>query len=110
MTDEALRYPIGHFVHGGPVTAADRAAWTDALAALPAELAAAVAGATEAELATPYRPGGWTVRQVVHHVADSHLNAYVRCRRALPRTARRSVPTTRPRGRACPTWTPCRSA
>ena len=56
------------------------------LAALPANMRGAVGGLTEAQLDTPYRPGGWTVRQVVHHVADSHMNGYVRVKLALTET------------------------
>jgi hypothetical protein len=54
-----------------------------AIAELPMRMRAAVAGLTDAQLETPYRPGGWTVRQVVHHVADSHLHAYIRLKFAL---------------------------
>ncbi len=54
--------------------------WLADIEELPARLRAAVAGLTEAQLDTPYRPGGWTVRQVVHHLADSHMNSYVRTR------------------------------
>lgn len=76
MTD--LRYPTGRFEHSGPVTEEDLERWIEHIEALPAQLAAAVEGLTDAQLDTPYRPGGWTIRQVVHHVPDSHLNAYVR--------------------------------
>ncbi len=81
MTD--LRYPVGKFNSEVPITTASRAAAIADLAALPANLRAAVAGLTDAQLDTPYRPDGWTVRQVVHHLADSHLNAYTRVRLAL---------------------------
>jgi uncharacterized damage-inducible protein DinB len=80
------RFPIGKFARPGNVSDADRARSLAAVAALPGEMAAAVAGLTDAQLDTPYRPGGWTVRQVVHHVADSHLNAYTRFRLALTET------------------------
>lgn len=74
-----LRYPIGRFTPpDGPASDDQLAAWIDDLAALPGQMRAAVAGLDEAQLDTPYRPGGWTVRQVVHHVPDSHLNAWVR--------------------------------
>ena len=85
------RYPIGPFTHH-PGSAADHAAWIDDIAALPARLREAVAGLDEAQLDTPYRPGGWTVRQVVHHLADSHINSYVRFRLALTE----SNPTIKP--------------
>ena len=78
-----LRYPIGPFV---PPSAPDAAARQDgihAIAATPARLREAVEGLSESQLDTPYRPGGWTVRQLVHHLADSHLNAYARLKLAL---------------------------
>ena len=76
------RYPIGPFDHH-PGSAADHAMWIGQIATLPGQLRDAVAGLDDAQLDTPYRAGGWTVRQVVHHVADSHMNAYVRFRLAL---------------------------
>jgi hypothetical protein len=78
-----LRYPIGRFEPVADIPAAQRAIWIDEIAAAPTALRAAIAGLNERQLDTPYRPGGWTVRQVVHHVPDSHLNAYVRCKLAL---------------------------
>lgn len=82
MTSD-LSYPIGRFERPGASTAADRAARMDTLAALPANLRGAVRGLSDAQLDTPYRPGGWTVRQLVHHVADSHMNGYTRVKLAL---------------------------
>lgn len=78
-----LRYPIGPFAAPSTFTAADRAAAIRTLAELPARLRLACAGLTDRQLETPYRPGGWTVRQVVHHTADSHVNAYIRLKFAL---------------------------
>ena len=78
-----LSYPIGKFERPGSSTAADREERIANLAALPATLRGAVHGLTDAQLDTPYRPGGWTVRQLVHHVADSHLNGYARVKLAL---------------------------
>lgn len=78
-----LRYPIGPFVAPPRISASERITLIDQLAACPAELRRAISGLAEAQLDTPYRPGGWTVRQVVHHVPDSHLNAYVRMKLAL---------------------------
>src|SRR3712207_3942056 len=78
-----LRFPIGPFRRPDALDGAQRRRAIDAIAAAPAKLRAAVAGLTEAQLDTPYRPGGWTVRQVVHHVPDSHMNAYVRFKLAL---------------------------
>lgn len=72
------RYPIGKFVKPDVVTADDVAGYIRDLRAVPANLKAALAGLTDAQLDTPYRDGGWTVRQVVHHLPDSHVNAYVR--------------------------------
>ena len=77
------RYPIGRFTAPDTVTADDRARWVNEVAEAPARLRAAVAGLDDAALDTPYREGGWTVRQVVHHVPDSHVNAYVRFKLAL---------------------------
>lgn len=78
-----LRYPIGRFNRESEITPAKIAGWIDEVAAAPAALRAAVAGLTPEQLNTPYRPGGWTVRQVVHHLPDSHLNSYVRFKLAL---------------------------
>jgi hypothetical protein len=75
---EALRYPIGRLRPRLALDEAERQRLTDTIAKLPVRLAAAVDGLTAAQLATPYRPGGWTLGQVVHHVADSHINSYVR--------------------------------
>jgi uncharacterized damage-inducible protein DinB len=81
VTDD-LRYPVGKFAFRPDVavSAADRAVLIDQIADAPGRLASEVAGLSDAQLDTPYRRGGWTVRQVVHHVPDSHLNAYVRCK------------------------------
>jgi Mycothiol maleylpyruvate isomerase N-terminal domain. len=78
-----LRYPIGRLVRKPFLTPDDRATAIDAIATAPTALADAVSGLNDAQLDTPYRPGGWTVRQLVHHVADSHINAYTRFRFAL---------------------------
>ena len=80
----ALKYPIGEFTYPStPLDASARAACIDAIARTPSEMRALVAGLSDAELDTPYRPGGWTIRQVVHHVADSHMHAYVRMKFAV---------------------------
>ena len=78
-----LSYPIGRFEFAGSFTPEDRRRVIAQIAAAPAIIRAAVAGLSKKQLDTPYRPGGWTVRQVVHHVPDSHLNAYIRCKLAL---------------------------
>ena len=81
MTD--LRYPIGKFTFEGEATAVQRRQQIELVANAPAALRAAVTGLTPDQMETPYRPGGWTVRQVVHHVPDSHLHAYARFKLAL---------------------------
>jgi uncharacterized damage-inducible protein DinB len=73
-----LRYPVGKFHRPETLSADERRAAIDAIAEAPARLRAAIAGLDAGQLDTPYRPGGWTVRQLVHHVPDSHMNAYVR--------------------------------
>jgi hypothetical protein len=77
------RYPIGEFKLSPPLTPDMRAGAIEAIAVLPARMREAVHGLSESQIDSPYRPGGWTVRQVVHHVPDSHLNAYVRVKLAL---------------------------
>jgi hypothetical protein len=79
---EDLSYPIGRFAAETSTADVRRRAVAD-IGALPGHLSNAVLGLNEAQLDTPYRPGGWTVRQVVHHVADSHMNAIVRLKLAL---------------------------
>ena len=78
-----LRYPVGKFKPEGQLNYAQREHLTGEIAEAPARLRAAVKNLSDAQLDTPYREGGWTVRQVVHHLADSHLNAYARFRLAL---------------------------
>jgi uncharacterized damage-inducible protein DinB len=78
-----LRYPIGGARRAESYTAQERSAAIEGIRQLPQSLRSAVASLSEEQLETPYRPGGWTVRQLVHHVADSHMNAYVRVRLAL---------------------------
>ena len=78
-----LRYPIGRFRNVASLSEVEREAAIDSIAATPIRLRASVLGLTPEQLDTPYRPGGWTVRQLVHHVADSHMSSYVRFRLAL---------------------------
>lgn len=78
-----LRYPIGQFQYEGPLSNDQRRDFIDAIDRTPTLLREAVTGLSDEQLETPYRPEGWTVRQVVHHVPDSHINAYVRFRLAL---------------------------
>ena len=77
------RYPIGKFSYGGSVSPGQKKLYLDDIEQTPAKLRAAVRGLSDVQLDTPYREGGWTVRQVVHHVPDSHMNSYVRFKLAL---------------------------
>lgn len=83
MSSPDLSYPIGPWTAHDPMTAALLQEAMARIGSLPSRLREAVVGLTPPHLATPYRPGGWTVQQVVHHVADSHLNAWIRIRLAL---------------------------
>jgi hypothetical protein len=87
-----LRYPVGRFRFPDAISARDLESFIGHIAEAPARVRAAVAGLTDAQLDTPYRPGGWTVRQVAHHLPDSHMNSYVRFRLALTEDA----PTIKP--------------
>ena len=87
-----LRYPIGPFVTPSSVDAAARRSAINAIREAAAAFRAAIEGLTDAQLDTPYRPGGWTVRQLAHHLPDSHLNAYVRFKLGLTE----SQPTIKP--------------
>lgn len=86
------RYPVGRFEIPTSISAADRARYVDQIAALPGAMRQAVAGLNDAQLDTPYRDGGWTVRQVVHHVPDSHVNAYIRMKFGLTERHPRVMP------------------
>jgi hypothetical protein len=90
--EQDLRYPIGKFEAPDEIDASRIEAWIDDVERLPAQLRALVEGLDENQLQTVYRPGGWTVAQVVHHIADSHLNSYTRFKLALTE----DVPTIRP--------------
>jgi uncharacterized damage-inducible protein DinB len=85
------RYPIGRF-QPGEATLEGRAACVARLGALPAAFRAALSGLSDAQLDTPYREGGWTLRQVAHHVPDSHMNAYIRFKWTLTEEAPRIKP------------------
>lgn len=80
---EDLRYPIGKFTVEGEITDERRSEWISQIAAAPSLFRAALSGLSDDQLATPYRPGGWTLRQLAHHLPDSHINSYVRFRLAL---------------------------
>lgn len=86
------RYPVGKFEPRDRLTPAERKKLIADIAAVPQRMREAVRGLDEAQLDTPYREGGWTIRQVVHHVPDSHMNAYVRLKLALTEDA----PTIKP--------------
>ena len=90
--NEDLRYPVGKFEMPTEWNAADIAKSRHILGLLPVKLKSAVSGLSDTQLDTPYRDGGWTVRQTVHHVADSHMNAYCRFRLALTE----DLPTIKP--------------
>lgn len=80
---EDLRYPVGEFHFPELVSALELATFIDQIAETPGHMRTAVAGLSDSQLDTPYRPGGWTVRQLTHHVPDSHINSYTRFRLAL---------------------------
>jgi hypothetical protein len=83
MDTADLRYPVGKFDFPKSVSTQELTTFIDRIAETPARMRAAIAGLSESQLDTPYRPEGWTVRQVAHHVPDSHINSYVRFRLAL---------------------------
>ncbi len=93
-----LRYPVGKFDWDAPISEAERPKLIAQIAETPGALRSAVAGLSRDQLETRYRPGGWTVKQVVHHVPDSHLNAYIRFKLALTE----DEPTIKPYDEA--TW------
>jgi hypothetical protein len=80
---ETLRYPIGRFDPAIPMALGQRDSILDSIAATPARVRTAIDGLSDAQLDSPYRDGGWTVRQLVHHIPDSHMNAYIRYKWAL---------------------------
>ena len=91
--EQDLRFPVGTFSRPSvPLSMADRNRMIEEIAATPAAVRGALRGLDATQLDTPYRPGGWTVRQVVHHLPDSHLNAYCRFKLALTE----DVPTIKP--------------
>ena len=83
MATKDLRYPVGKFVWPESLSSSERKTAIQIVADTPGMIRSAIQGLTDAQLDTPYRPDGWTVRQVVHHVPDSHLNAYTRFKLAL---------------------------
>ncbi|HEY7234525.1 MAG TPA: putative metal-dependent hydrolase [Gemmatimonadaceae bacterium] len=92
-THESLRYPTGRFQQPSrPLENGERREMIDTIARAPNDIRAAIRGLSDSQLDTPYRPGGWTVRQVVHHVPDSHMNAFIRFKLALTE----ETPTIKP--------------
>jgi uncharacterized damage-inducible protein DinB len=87
-----VRYPVGRFDFKDPFRSEDRPLFFAQLAEAPAKLRAAVAGLSDSQLDTPYRPGGWTPRQVVHHLADAQVNWYIRAKLAVTE----DLPVTKP--------------
>lgn len=88
---ERLKYPIGRFAAGADTSQEERDRMIDDIAALPDEVRAATHDLDAAQLDTPYRPDGWTVRQLVHHLADSHMHAYERFRIGLTEEGRPAI-------------------
>ena len=91
-TLESLRYPIGRYARPASFSEDDIPAWISAIEALPLWLDAIIENLDAYQLNTPYRPGGWTMVQTIHHIADSHMNAFVRLKLALTE----DVPTIKP--------------
>lgn len=89
---EAIHFPIGRFQRQATYTAEERASHGARIAGQPAALAEALDGLTDEDFAAPYRPGGWTVGQLVHHIADSHMNAFIRVKLGLTE----DMPTIKP--------------
>ncbi|MFN0121745.1 MAG: YfiT family bacillithiol transferase [Blastocatellia bacterium] len=80
---DELRYPIGDFQYDADSTPEKHREWVGVIARTPWKLRAVIAGMMDEQIRTPYRPGGWTVRQVIHHMADSHMNSFIRFKLAL---------------------------
>ena len=78
MSHPKLSFPIGEYVVPQPIEPGHLKEWTNTIRTYPDQLEAVVNGLNEKQLDTPYRPGGWTVKQLIHHIADSHMNAYIR--------------------------------
>ena len=98
-----LRFPIGKFSFSGTQSHDERAALIDQIAATPESMRAAVRGLSDEQLDTSYRPGGWTVRQVVHHVPESHMHSYIRFKLAITEDEPTINHTSKIVGRNCRT-------
>ncbi|MCZ4224122.1 YfiT family bacillithiol transferase [Pedobacter rhodius] len=92
MDLEQLKYPIGQFVMPEVFDEKQAAIWISEIEALPGQIKSATENLSDEELNQTYRPGGWTLRQVVHHIPDSHMNAYIRFKQAMTE----DIPTIRP--------------
>ena len=92
MTTEQLQYPIGRYEKPNDITKEQIEQWIAAISSLPERLNTAVRNLTEEQLDTPYRPNGWTIRQVIHHCEDSHMNSFIR----LKLTLTENEPTIKP--------------
>jgi hypothetical protein len=99
-TETDPRYPVGKWERPHTLTDEQRLAFINQIAEAPAKMRAAIAGLNDQQLDTPYRPGGWTVRQTVHHVPDSHMNAFMRSSSPSPKRSPQSSPISKPVGRA----------
>ena len=80
---EQLKYPLGRYQPSEDIAPVQLAAWIEELATFPSRLRVVAEGLSDEQLDTPYRPEGWTLRQVIHHLADSHMNAYIRFKLAI---------------------------
>jgi len=78
MSEQNLQFPIGPYIVPEPINSKHHQDWVQRIASLPERLETLVKPLSTTQLATPYRPGGWTVQQLIHHIADSHMNAYIR--------------------------------
>ncbi len=99
---ESYQYPIGRFSYEGEITMGQIHMWIEDIEAMPEKLRHAVEGLSKEQLDTPYRPEGWTVRQVVHHLADSHMNAFIRFKLALTEDTPAIKHTTKTAGQSWP--------
>ena len=92
MNLEQLKYPIGHFQKPEAITAKHLTSWIETIAEFPQKIAALTENLNEEKLTKTYRPDGWTIRQLVHHCADSHMNAFIRFKLALTEEAPKIKP------------------
>lgn len=86
MSEKTSQYPIGKFSLPESISPEDRIRYIETIASAPVKLRESASGISAAQLDTPYREGGWTIRQVIHHIPESHMNAYIRFKLALTET------------------------